>query len=112
MDYGLTEHEFWTMTLAEVIRAVDCKKRTLKREAQERASMDYILADLIGRSVARIHSSSNQLPHISQVYPSLFDSEEVEQKLQEKRDEASVARFKQFAESHNAKFKGGSKENE
>ena len=93
------------MTLAEIIRAIDSKKRVWKKEAQEKASFDYTLADLIGRSIARIHSSSNQMPPIAQAYPTLFDAEDVEQQLQEKKDELSVLRFKQFAQSYNKKYK-------
>lgn len=98
------------MTLAELNRAVESKKRVQKLEAQERASFDYILADLIGRSIARIHSSSNQLPQIAEVYPALFEAEFIEEKRQEKRDELSVLRFKQFAQSYNKKFKEVGKE--
>lgn len=100
------------MTLAELNRYVESKKRIQKIQAQEKASFDYILADLIGRSVARIHSSSTTMPRLSDTYPSLFDSEIVEEKLQEKKDELSALRFKQFANSFNKKFKEVSKENE
>ena len=93
------------MTLAELNRAVESKKRCQKREAQEKANFDYILADLIGRSIARIHSSSNQLPKIHEVYPGLFESQEIEEKIQEKKDELSALRFKQFTQSFNSKFK-------
>lgn len=105
LDAGLSEQEFWTMTLGEVIRALESKKRVNKLQAQEKASYDYILADLIGRSVARIYSSSAQLPPISEVYPTLFDNAETENKIQKKRDELSVLRLKQFTESFNKKFK-------
>lgn len=98
------------MTIAEVIRYIESKKRRIKMEAQEKASFDYALADLIGRSIARIHSSSNTMPHISEAYPSLFDSEAIEEKLQEKKDELSALRFKQFTQSFNAKFKEGIEE--
>lgn len=98
------------MTLAELNRLVESKKRIQKREAQEKASFDYILADLIGRSVARIHSSSATLPRLSDAYPALFDSEVVEERLQEKKDELSALRFKQFANSFNKKFKEAGKE--
>ena len=93
------------MTLAEVIRAVESKKRIIKLQAQERAAFDYALADLIGRSIARLTSSSAEMPKISDVYPSLFDSEAIEEKQQEKKDELSALRFKQFADSFNKKFK-------
>lgn len=113
LDWGITEQEFWNMTLAEATRAIESKKRTSTRQAQERASFDYILADLIGRSVARIYSSTNNLPPIAEAYPSLFVAEELEEKMQEKKDEASAIRFRQFAQSFNKKFMndgGGKKE--
>lgn len=93
------------MTLAEIGRAIESAKRMEKKRAQEKASFDYILADLIGRSIARIHSSSNNMPRIDEVYPSLFEHEEIEEKLQEKKDELSALRFKQFTESFNKRFK-------
>jgi hypothetical protein len=72
--------------------------------------MDYVLADLIGRSIARIHSSSAKLPSLAEAYPSLFDVEEVEDKIQEKKDELSALRIKQFAQSFNSRFKEVGKE--
>ena len=105
MDYGISEFDFWNMTLSELIRLIDSKKRIQKREAQEKASSDYILADMIGRSIARIYSSANTFPHISEFYPNLFNTEEIEEKVQEKKDELSVLRFKQFAKSYKKKFK-------
>ena len=95
LDYGITELDFWTMTPAEVFRAMDSKKRIMKIQAQEKASYDYILADLIGKSVARIHSSSVRYPELTEVYPSLFDTQIIEQKKQEKKTELSAIRFKQ-----------------
>lgn len=93
------------MTLAELIRLMESKKRVMLNEAREKASYDYKLADLIGRSVARIYSSSNRLPDISQIYPNLFDSEEIEELKQENKDKASALRFKQFASSFNKNYK-------
>ncbi len=110
LDYGLTEEQFWNMTLGEVIRAIEAAKRKYLREQRERASFDYILADLIGRSVARIYNSSNTLPSMGDTYPSLFDSEEIEAQQRAKKQELSALRFRQFALSHNKKFKGGSNE--
>ena len=101
------------MTIAELERAIDSKKRVQKAQAQEKASFDYILADLIGKSVSRLYSSSNEMPDIAQVYPSLFDSKEVEEIKAQKLDELSVARFKQFAHSFNSNFnKEVAKDNE
>ena len=108
LDYDIKEERFWNMTIAELIRELESKKRQQLERAKERASFDYILADLIGRSIARIHSSSNKLPTIAEAYPSLFASEEIEEQQQKKKDELSALRFKQFAASFNSKFRGGS----
>ena len=72
------------MTIAELDRLIESKKRIQKREQQDKASFDYILADLIGRSMARLYSSSARMPEISAAYPTLFDSEEIQEKKQEK----------------------------
>ena len=74
---------------------------------KEKANFDYVLADLVGRSVARIHSSSNKFPSIAEAYPSLFSQEEYEETVQAKKDELSALRFKQFAQFHNSKLKEG-----
>lgn len=103
LDYGISENIYWDMTLAEAIRAVESRKRVLKAEAQQKASFDYILADLIGRSVSRIHSAANKMPQLYEVYPSLFDAEIMEEQQQQKRDELSAMRFKQFAAAFNNK---------
>ena len=95
------------MSVAELERAIESKKRIEKQRAQERASYDYILADLIGRSVARVYSSANNMPQINEVYPTIFDTEEIEAQQSARRDELSALRFRQFALSHNTKLKGG-----
>lgn len=92
------------MTIAELERAVRSRRRNEKARAQEKASFDYILADLVGKSIARIYSSSNNIPEIAEVYPSLFDSQEIVEKKQEKKMELSALRFKQFAQSYNNRF--------
>lgn len=97
------------MTPAELARKVESQKRVEKAKAQEQASMDYILADLIGRSVGRIYSSSTKLPELHKAYPSLFDTEEVNEAMAVKQAEISALRFRLFAENHNKKFNGGGK---
>lgn len=104
LDFGISEHEFWDMTLGELERAFDSKRRIQLREAQERASFDYALAELIGRSVNRIYSSSATMPEIYEVYPTLFDSKEAQEQKQAKIAELSALRFKQFANFHNKKI--------
>ena len=107
LDYGIPEAEFWCMTFGEVERAVASKQKLEKIQAKERASYDYILADLIGRSISRIYSSANKMPEIHEAYHTLFDAEEINQKKKEKINELSALRFKLFADAHNAKYKGG-----
>lgn len=109
LDYGITEYDFWNMTIVEIERAINSKRRVKKIEAKEKASFDYILADLIGKSVSRIYNSSNEIPEINEVYPSLFASQEVEEQRAAKRDELSALRFRQFANAHNKKYMGGDK---
>lgn len=101
---GITEQDFWNMTIAELERLIASKKRQLIQEQQETASFHYILADMIGKSVSRIYNSSNKLPSINEVYPTLFNSQELEQKKAEKQAELSALRFKHFAQSFNKRF--------
>ena len=93
------------MTLAEVNRAANSKIRMTKIEDEKKASFDYILADLIGRSISRIYSSSSKMPSLSEAYPSLFSKEKEEETIQQKKYELSALRFKQFANSYNTKYK-------
>lgn len=91
------------MTLAELERAMASKKRQYLRDQQDKAAFDYILADLIGKSISRIYSSTATLPELSKAYPTLFDNEEIQEAQQRKKDELSALRFKQFAQAYNKK---------
>ena len=95
------------MTIAELTRAVRSHNRRVKEEARERAAQNYILADLIGRSVSRVYSSSAKMPTLAEAYPSLFNDEDIAEQQQQKKNELSVMRFKQFANFYNKKYKGG-----
>ena len=92
------------MTIAELSRATASKERVKKRKAQEQASFDYIQADLIGRSIGRIYSSSTKIPPIEQVYSLIFDDAEIKEKQQQRQLESSVIRFKQFAAHNNKRW--------
>lgn len=104
LDYGISEHDFWNMTFAELDRLVASKKRMEKYEAKEKATYDYILAALIGRAFAAGMDSKATFPEIYEVYPSLFDNDRERQK-QEQRIQLSALRFKQFAHSYNNRHK-------
>ena len=105
LDFGITEFDFWNMTLAEVERAIESKKRVILANQKSQAMFDYTLALLIGRSVSRIFNSKNEMPTIAAAYPSLFESEENEEEKIKKMDELSAIRFRLFAQSINKKFK-------
>lgn len=93
------------MTFAEIDRAIEAKQKAEKRKA----TFDYILADLIGRSVARVHNAANKMPTLAEAYPTLFSAEVEEEKLQEQKDELSAIRFELFAKSFNERLKEVSK---
>ena len=92
------------MTISEITRMAKSKQRTTITASKERAMFDYLLADLIGKSVSRIYSNSARMPELYEVYPSLFEQEDIEEKKQEQRDTLSALRFKQFAQSYNKRF--------
>lgn len=110
---GIDERDFWDMTLAELERAINSKRRVLKAQRQERAQFDYIHADLVGRSMARVYNSSNRMPTLQEMYSVLFmdnkQIQEMEQQRQEKQAELSAIRFRQFADSYNSRFKEAQK---
>lgn len=68
--------------------------------------MDYLLADLVGKSVARMNSKSSKMPEFREFYSFLFDEEDRQKDLEEeqrRRDEVSSINFKLFANSFNAR---------
>jgi hypothetical protein len=105
LDYGISEFDFWDMTLEENIRAITSRQRVAKKEAEEKAMYDYVLADMIGRSIARVYSKDAKLPEIYEAYPTLFDEEEIEEARHQKKMEEAAKRFTELAASFNEKFK-------
>lgn len=98
------------MTIGELERAFASKVRMEKERAQQQAVSDYTLADLIGKSISRLYSSSAHMPEIYEAYPHLFNSEEIEEKRQERKDELSALRFKLFADAYSNKPKEAAKD--
>ena len=95
------------MTLVELLRKFQSYKRVKENQEKEKATFDYLLADLIGRSVGRLYNKNNSYPKINEVYSSLFPiDEEVEQ---ETKDALSAIRFRQFANSFNKTMEGANK---
>lgn len=98
---GLTEWQFWDMTLAELERYAASFARVQKRRAQEEAFANYRLADLIGYSMARLYSKDAKYPEIYDVYPAIFDKEAIEEARDKERDKRANEWLTQFAESFN-----------
>lgn len=101
------------MTIAELHRLLKAKKNQEVRKLKQQAVMDHRLADLIGRSVARVYSNNVEIPNVQDFYDFLFDEEDlraVQEKKQKRQDELSAIRFKQFADSFNKRFTTPGKE--
>lgn len=104
LDLGLLERDFWEMSLKELERYFKSRARVLKAEERKKATYDYILADLIGRSVSRIYNSSNKMPPLHDAYPSLFSEEEIKKSKAERDRQRFMAGLQQFAQSYNKEF--------
>lgn len=73
---------------------------------KSRAQFDYMLADLIGISSARMLSNEVKFPTLEEAYPGLFEKkpEEIKELEEEqKRITDSTNRFLEFAMKHNAR---------
>ena len=107
INLGLSEFDYWDMTIAEIQRWIEGATWRLKN----RATFDYRLADLIGVSTARMLSNEVELPLIEKVYPELFESEGNEEEKEPivKDDTMTISqnRFLAFAQAHNARFMEG-----
>ena len=107
INLGLSEFDFWEMTLAEIERWNEGAVWRLKRQAQ----FDYSLADLIGISVSRTINSGTTFPTIFEVYPDIFDKERLEEQKRQAEEEIRMTnsqnRFMEFALKHNAKMRKG-----
>ena len=97
------------MSISELTRQVESYKRVEKKRLQEKATYDYIQANLIGLYIGRVYSSSINIPSIEETYKGLFDDEEIQEQKKKHLEELSIIRFKQFTQQFNDNFKGGVK---
>lgn len=107
LDIGLSESNFWDMTIGEIARKIESYNRIYLAKSKERASYDYIQASLIIKGVGICLGSKEKFPSIYEVYGNLFndDIEKEKQAREAKQAEMSVLRFKQFAQTYNKNFK-------
>lgn len=104
LDYGISEQEFWNMTIGELDRKVSSCKRLDKHKLKEKATFDYTLAMLIGRAFGA--DEEHPFPDLYDVYPELFkeDIKRHEEEESARKAQLSAIRFIQFAQSFNEKF--------
>jgi len=106
LEIGISEFEFWDMTIAEAERAIKAYNKRQRKAEQRQASYDYILVNTLSKNISVILSGKGQAPTLQEAYPNLFTEllEDQEQKIADKKAELSALRFKQFAQSYNKKF--------
>lgn len=97
------------MSISELTRQVESYKRVEKKRLQEKATYDYIQANLIGLYIGRVYSSSINIPSLEEAYKELFDDDEIQEQKKKHLEELSIIRFKQFTQQFNNNFKGGVK---
>ena len=56
------------MSISELTRQVESYKRVEKKRLQEKATYDYIQANLIGLYIGRVYSSSINIPSLEEAY--------------------------------------------
>ena len=97
------------MSISELTRQVESYKQVEKKRLQEKATYDYIQANLIGLYIGRVYSSSINITSLEEAYKGLFDDEEIQEQKKKHLEELSIIRFKQFTQQFNDNFKGGVK---
>lgn len=104
LDLGISEQDFWNMTIGELERKVESCNRLEKHRLKERATFDYTLAMLIGRAFGA--NEEHPFPDLFDVYPDLFadDVKKKEEDESARKAQLSAIRFIQFANSFNKKF--------
>lgn len=108
INLGLSEFDFWNMTVAEIERYLTGATWRLKSQAQ----FDYTLATLFGNAVGCV-IGDGEMVAIEDAYPSLFEAELQEKKEAleaEQQTMKSVNNFLEFAKRHNSKTKKGVEE--
>lgn len=105
---GLTHEEYWNLTYGEIIGTIKANNRRRKEQLQEKATLDYNLANLIGISASRMMDKKAKMPPIEEAYPSLFSKtqEQTESKKPPQQDwRIMKERLLRYTDAHNRKRK-------
>ncbi len=109
---GVSERDFWEMTVGEAVR--ECNAFGERRK--DMAYFSYTNALAVGSFIASMFSS-HSAPSISEIYPELFPAEEHEEAKKEVEHELrmskSEANFIKFANAFNKRYEAnGNRESE
>lgn len=73
---GLSRQEFFNSTLKEVTQYVEAYNKQQQSKLEEQAYFDWMLANLIGSSVARLMSKDAKFPKLEEAYPFVKDNKQ------------------------------------
>ena len=93
-QYGLTEEQFYNLTLGEVRRMAESFHLQQRERLKEQAEMDYIQAGLITSNISSILSDKNKAPLLEEVYGHLYTEDEKE-KMKATREKHQQERMRQ-----------------
>lgn len=103
--YSIKECDFWDMTLSEVNRYITAQVEVDKRNKRDKAYFDYTQSQLTALYISKYLFGNKFDASIFECYKPLFEKEYIDEQLQIKKDEASMARFIEFANQFNKRFK-------
>lgn len=103
MSIGMREEDFYNSTLSQVTRYVNAHNKQQENQLQEKAFMDYQLANLICVSVARLMSKDAKYPQFHEAY-SFLDTEESKKAREEQEQKRKLEEYRAYmialAEKH------------
>jgi hypothetical protein len=95
LSIGLSRQEFFNSTLKEVTQYVEAYKKQQQNKLEEQAYFDWMLANLIGNSVARLMSKDAKFPKLEEAYPFINETED-----KPKLDENELTSEEKLASAH------------
>jgi len=106
MSIGMSEQEFYNSTLKQITRYVEAHNKQQENDLQQKAFLDYQLANLICVSVGRLMSKDAKYPPFHEAY-AFLDTEENKKAREEEERKRKMSEYRAymmaFAESQNNK---------
>lgn len=109
MTAGVSERDFWDMTVGEALRTYEAYEDRRK----DAAYFEYTNAMAVGLFVASMFGSK-KVPDISDIYPEFYprDVEREQETEQKVKDFKSETNFINFANKFNRRFEDGNRKSE